>query len=144
VIELRLELVELGVVEVFEPHQPIAREGVRSDQLVELQVESVRISVLGVLDEEHHEERHDGRSRVDHELPRVREVEERARDAPHDDDGERADERPGATHAVRRSRCDPAEQVIRRVRAAVELCFRVLHRLQLIDAVCNKPAAVQS
>ena len=42
--------------------EPIARVGDRSDELVELEVRRFRVAVLGVLDQENHEERHGGRA----------------------------------------------------------------------------------
>src|SRR4051794_14099979 len=45
----------------------------------------LRIAILCVLDEEHHQERHNCRSRVDDELPGVGPAEERSRYCPDDD-----------------------------------------------------------
>ena len=53
-----------------------------ADQLVELHLDCLGVAVLGVLDQEHHQERHDRRARVDHELPRVAVTEDRAGDRP--------------------------------------------------------------
>ena len=62
------------------------------DQLVQLELDSRAVTVLGVLDEEDHEEGHDRRCRVDDELPRRREAEDRAGDEPADDEPELSDE----------------------------------------------------
>ena len=61
----------------------------RMDQLVELELQGFGVAVLGVLDQKHHQERHDGGAGVDHELPRVGEAEERPGGRPYDDDEER-------------------------------------------------------
>jgi hypothetical protein len=41
--------------------------------------------ILGILNQEHHQECYNGGTRVDDELPRIREIEERTRDCPHHD-----------------------------------------------------------
>ena len=53
-----------------------------ADYLVELGLYRGAVPILGVLDEEHHQERDDRRSRVDDELPRLRELEDRSRKRP--------------------------------------------------------------
>jgi hypothetical protein len=45
------------------------------DQLIELDLDRFGVAVLGALNQEHHQERHDRGSRVDHELPGVAEAE---------------------------------------------------------------------
>src|SRR5580704_2528336 len=50
---------------------------VSANQLIELEVHSLRFTILSVLNEEHHEKRHDRGASVDDELPGVREVKER-------------------------------------------------------------------
>ena len=69
-----------------------------SDQLVELDLNSLGVPVLRVLDQEDHQERDDGRSRVDDELPGIAESEERSGDDPDQDngDGQREGSRPAA------------------------------------------------
>ena len=47
------------------------------------------VSVLGVLDEEHHQKGHDGCAGVDHQLPRVRKAEQWATDRPNDHNNDR-------------------------------------------------------
>ena len=45
--------------------------GAHSDQLIELGLDRRPVSVLRVLDQEHHEEGHDGGAGVDDELPGI-------------------------------------------------------------------------
>src|SRR5438105_145909 len=72
---LRFDLALLGVQALLRlelgADELISRVGDRADELIELQLRRLRIAVLGVLNEEHHEEGDDRRTRVDHELPRV-------------------------------------------------------------------------
>jgi hypothetical protein len=56
-----------------------------ANELIKLQLNRPRISVLGVLDDENQEKRDDRRPRVDHELPRIGEVVVWAEQAPDDD-----------------------------------------------------------
>jgi len=55
------------------------------DQFVKLGLNGGPVAVLRILDQEHHQERHDRRARVDDELPSLREAEERAGDGPNYD-----------------------------------------------------------
>src|SRR5215207_7757259 len=61
---------ELVLFELFEIEQRGVRALGTADQLVELDLYGLRIAVLRVLNQEHHQECHDGGSGVDHELPR--------------------------------------------------------------------------
>jgi hypothetical protein len=64
-------------------------------------VNGERVLVLGALNQKHHQERDNGRSSVDDELPGVREVKDRPQDSPPDDDGQRARERGRAAGPAR-------------------------------------------
>src|SRR5882672_2713857 len=59
------------------------------------------VSVLGVLNEKHHQECHDRGPGVDNELPRVREVKDRARQTPYRDDERGKEEGSGVAHHLR-------------------------------------------
>ena len=64
---------------------PVSRNrGAGSDQLIKFGLNGCSIAVLGVLDQKHHQEGNDSRSSIDDELPRVRELEERATQRPKD------------------------------------------------------------
>ena len=79
------DVVELGVGEVLDADELVL--GLRgADQLVELGLKGGVVAVLGVLDQEHHQEGDDRRAGVDHQLPGVGVVEERARDGPDEHD----------------------------------------------------------
>lgn len=56
----------------------------RSEQFIQLQMDDAAILVLALLDQKHHQERHDRGSRIYDELPSVRIVKERARYDPED------------------------------------------------------------
>jgi len=51
-----LDMLHFFLRQLFELQQPVARAIVGSDELVELELERLGIAVLGVLDQEHHEE----------------------------------------------------------------------------------------
>src|SRR5919109_5353541 len=71
------------------------------DQFIELQLDRGAIPVLGVLEEEHHQEGHNRRPGVDHQLPGIAEAERWAGERPAQDDqhgedeGQRMAHRPG-------------------------------------------------
>src|SRR5688572_16076261 len=90
---LAADFVELLLLELFEIEQRIVRTARRANELVELDLYRGAVAVLRVLDEEHHEESDDCRAGVDHELPRVAETEERARDRPYGNGSHRKPER---------------------------------------------------
>ena len=94
----RLDAVELLVLELLEVEQHVVPALREPDQLVELHLDRLRIAVLGVLDQEHHQESHDGGAGVDDQLPRIAEAEDRAGDAPQRDhqDGDGEGEGPAA------------------------------------------------
>jgi hypothetical protein len=84
-LEFSLQRGEFVVGEILEIDQRIARLGGAADQFIEFQVESLGVAVLSVLDEKYHEEGNDRRRGIDHELPSVREMKERASNAPDND-----------------------------------------------------------
>ena len=89
--ELALDLFQLLVSAILQIDQLVPRPFLRADQLIELQVQRLGVAVLRVLDQEHHQERHDRRPGVDDQLPRIRKVKERSRGQPSHDqcDGQR-------------------------------------------------------
>src|SRR5580693_8828360 len=84
-VEIGRELIELLLAQRFQLDEPVARAAIGANELVELEVKRLGVAVLRVLDEKDHQERDDGRRRVDDELPGVREVEQGAARYPHDD-----------------------------------------------------------
>ena len=92
-----LEGVELGLGEVLEVRHGGLRPLQGAQQLVQLDLHGHAVAVLGVLDQENHQKRDDGRPRVDHELPGVAELEDGAGDGPEQDDQHGQAERDGMT-----------------------------------------------
>ena len=92
---------DLRLGQVLDVDQSVARAVERRHDLVELQVDGAGVLVLRALDEEDHQEGDDGRPRVDHELPGVREAEDGARDPPDEDDREGDAKRPRAARPLR-------------------------------------------
>ena len=74
-------LFQLFVRQVLQPHKSIVRFA-DANEFVQLHLDRGRVTVLGILNQEHHQKRHDGRSRVDDKLPCVRETEERTGNRP--------------------------------------------------------------
>src|SRR5947209_11510560 len=62
---------DLLVRQMFNPDELFACLVDGAQQFVELCLHRRAVAVLAVLDQEHHEERHDRRSGVDHQLPGV-------------------------------------------------------------------------
>src|SRR5678815_1079647 len=74
-LQLTGDFIHLLICESFQVNQAIP-SAARPDQLVELQMKSPRVSVLGVLKKEDREEGEDGGSRIDDQLPGLGETEE--------------------------------------------------------------------
>jgi hypothetical protein len=85
--ELPLEVLQFVVTEIFEIDQAGASPCNPTQQFIQLQVKRFGFTILGVLDEENHQESNDCSARVDHQLPGIGEVEIWAGDAP-DYDGQ--------------------------------------------------------
>jgi hypothetical protein len=76
---------ESGRIQLLEIDHFVPCSAYRPNQLVELDLNRPRVPVLGVLNQEDHEERHDRRGGVDHQLPGIGEPEQRADGEPHHD-----------------------------------------------------------
>ena len=74
-LQLTGDFIHLLIGESFQVNQSIP-SAARPDQLVELQMKSPRVSVLGALQKEDREEGEDGGSRIDDQLPVLGETEE--------------------------------------------------------------------
>src|SRR3569833_286925 len=85
-------------LELFEIEQGILRFVRRANQLVELDLHRFGVSVLRVLDEEHHQKRDDGGAGIDDKLPGVVEVEEGPAQAPDYDNAKGKHASTGPSH----------------------------------------------
>ena len=83
--QLPVKILQLLFGEIFDGGETVLGALHRNDQLVELELNRLRVAVLGVLDEEHHQKGDDGRAGVDDELPGVAEVKQRPGDGPNQD-----------------------------------------------------------
>jgi hypothetical protein len=81
----------------------LTRTAHRANQFVELELDGVAIAVLGILNQKYHQERDDRRAGVYDQLPRVAELEYRARHAPDYDDQSGDDE----CHRIAGGSCRP-------------------------------------
>lgn len=91
------DFVEVFFFEFFKIEEGIVGAFDGADELVDLDVHGLGITVLGVLNEEHHEEGDDGGAGVDDELPGVAVTKDRAGDGPDQDDASGEAEGRGAT-----------------------------------------------
>ncbi len=76
-----------------------------ADELIEFHLDCFGISILGVLNQKHHQECDNRRASVDDQLPGVTESENGAGEYPHCDNSNRKDERSWSTAEVRRRLC---------------------------------------
>jgi hypothetical protein len=81
-LELTLQSIELVIVELFELNELGPCSGSASDELIELQLQGSRVTVLCVLQQERNKKRHLRRSRVHRQLPRIRELKHRTEQEP--------------------------------------------------------------
>jgi hypothetical protein len=94
---------------MFESHKRIVCFA-DANEFVQLHLNRGRVTVLRILDQEHHQKRHDGRSGVDNKLPCVRETEERTGYCPDHHGPESKGEDPGSTHLAGADLRDFGEQ----------------------------------
>jgi len=85
---------------MLNPDKAVLRRAGKQE-FIELGLQCRRIAILGILDEEHHQERHDGRAGVDDELPGIGIAEEWAGQGPEDDDRATYDESGGVSRRFR-------------------------------------------
>jgi hypothetical protein len=114
-MKLLLQLLQLLVRELLHVHQLIPCPLHSTDQFIELEMNRLGIAVLGVLDQKDHEKGHNGRARINHQLPGIREAEEGAGHGPDEDDAESEEKCPGRAHGFRRDMCELAEEFLQSV-----------------------------
>lgn len=78
--------IEFLVAQGFDIHHLVSSGVGGANEFIQLQIDRTSIAILGVLDEEDHEEGDDGRPRVDDKLPSVGEAKERPGGGPAYDD----------------------------------------------------------
>src|SRR2546421_11709374 len=83
-VEFLFELRQFVIGHVFEIHHLVTRTFDGEDELIELEVKSLGVAVLGVLNEKYHQERNDGCAGVDDQLPRIGVMEDWAQKSPCD------------------------------------------------------------
>jgi hypothetical protein len=66
-----LQLLQILVGKRFQVYQVVARSGEAANNFIELKLDCFGVAVLGVLDQEDHQESHDCRARVDDQLPGI-------------------------------------------------------------------------
>ena len=107
-LALAAEFLDFGFRQVFDADKSVV--GLACPyQLVEFHLYRRTVTVLGVLDEENHEEGDDGRSSVDNELPCVGKAEQGAVERPDRDHQTADDEGDGRAGGMRDAIGDPGE-----------------------------------
>ena len=94
--KLLLQFLEIVIRELFQIDELIARAFHSANQLVQLEVHCFGVTVLRVLNQKHHQERHDCRGGINDELPGVGEMKRRSGDNPDENDKNGAAKCPGA------------------------------------------------
>ena len=135
VFELLMQFVQLLVGHFLKVHQLVAGAFDGSNQLIQLEMHGARVAVLGVLNQEHHQERDDGCPRVDDQLPCVREVEYRPRDRPSDNHQARQGKHPGGTGQHRNPVCESPKSFT----PALWLMLRLVVVLVLMFVIHDPP-----
>src|SRR6266480_5273826 len=101
-LELFFELFQILVRKLFKIDQFISRAFDGTNDLIKFQMNGFGIAVLGVLNQEHHEEGNDRGGGVDDELPGVGKMKSRPSEAPHGDDEHGSGKGPAAPGINRR------------------------------------------
>src|SRR5678815_965474 len=71
-LEFRLESRQLLVGHVLHVDEGVSGSRDRPDELIQLELRDTRLTILRILDKEHHEKRDHGRASVDDQLPGIR------------------------------------------------------------------------
>ena len=107
----RFDFFQLFLAEILEAEHHVAGVPIGADELVEFELDGGRVAVLGILEEEDHQEGHDGRAGIDDELPSVGVVEEGTCERPGDDDPDCHHEDAGTSTLLPRPMRGPRKQV---------------------------------
>jgi hypothetical protein len=105
-----LYVFQLFVRQVLQPHKCIVRFA-DANEFVQLHLDRGGVTVLRILDQEHHQKRDNGRAGVDHKLPSIREPEERTRNRPDNHGPESKGKHPGSTYFAGTDLRDFSEQL---------------------------------
>ena len=111
-LEFFLEFLHVFIRQVFKVDKFITRTFKGPDQFVEFQLNGFPVAVLGVLNQEHHQEGYDGCTRVNDKLPRIGKMKHRPGRGPDDDDGDCDNERPRRSNRRCGISRESAEQII--------------------------------
>src|SRR6266566_5829653 len=111
-LELFFELFQILVRKLFKINEFISRAFDGANNLIKFQMNGFGIAVLGVLNQEHHEEGNDRRSGVDDELPGIGKVKRRSGEKPHEDDEHSSGKSPCAAENNRRSARENAKRIL--------------------------------
>ena len=95
--ELILKFLQILVGEPFQIYQVIACPGEAANDFIELELDRLRVAVLGILDEEDHQESDDRGPGVDDQLPSVGIMKDMTAQSPNNDNRNGAHERPGSS-----------------------------------------------
>ena len=82
---IQTDAIEFVLLQLLQVQQRIMCTVNGTDELIQLDLQRLGIAILCILNQKHHQERDNRGPGVDHELPGVTEVEERAGHDPHED-----------------------------------------------------------
>jgi hypothetical protein len=111
IVKLSLQPRQFLVGELLQLNQLITSPLGGPNQLVELEVDGLRISILSVLNNEDHQKGDHRRSGIDHQLPGIRKPEDRPGNRPHQNHGDGQDERPCRAYRKRDLMSESTEEV---------------------------------
>jgi len=97
-----VEIRQLFFRPVLQVDEPVTSALQRGNEFVQLQLNRLGFFVLGPLNEEDHQERDDGRTGIDDQLPRVRKMERRPGHQPNGNNGDSSCKSPTAPGIPRR------------------------------------------
>ncbi|CUS37480.1 hypothetical protein COMA2_30295 [Candidatus Nitrospira nitrificans] len=107
----RLDVVQVLLGEFLKIQHGIVRASGRTDDLVQFELNRRAVTILGVLDQEDHQERHNGGAGIDDQLPGVAEMENWAGDRPGRDNHHRNSECSGGPEQTSAMICQPVKYI---------------------------------
>jgi len=148
--ELVFQFLQFFVGKIFQIDQFISRFLQRANDLIEFQLHRLGIAVLGVLNQEHHQERDDGRPGIDDQLPGIGKMKSRAGQNPNENYEHRACKRPrasehhgGATRENTKRVADNAKEVALLFVLFQLFCLSVFHKRHCIFAWNGESARME-
>jgi hypothetical protein len=100
--------------EIFKIEKIVSRTSHCADQFIEFQVNRTGIAVLCALNQKNHQECDDGGAGIDYQLPRIRELKQRASDSPNYHNEDRDEKCPGRSDNFGNASREAVESITQR------------------------------